>query len=67
MSSNNFSRRKFLAGAAAVGAASAMGVGTLASCNGGGGTSGVQPVYTIFKKEIIIFRQCLKQLPTDRF
>lgn len=35
MSSNNFSRRKFLTGAAAVGAAGAMGVGTLSSCAGG--------------------------------
>ena len=34
MSRNNFSRRKFLAGAAAVGAAGAMGVGTLTSCGG---------------------------------
>ncbi len=32
MSTNGFSRRKFLAGAAAVGAAGAMGVGTLSSC-----------------------------------
>lgn len=38
MSENNFSRRKFLAGAAAVGAAGAMGVGTLSSCAAGGGT-----------------------------
>lgn len=34
MSENNFSRRKFLSGAAVVGAAGAMGVGTLASCAG---------------------------------
>ena len=39
MSKNNFSRRKFLAGAAAVGAAGAMGVGTLSSCSGGGESS----------------------------
>ena len=32
MSENNFSRRKFLTGAAAVGAAGAMGVGTFTSC-----------------------------------
>ncbi len=32
MSENNFSRRKFLTGAAAIGAAGAMGVGTLSSC-----------------------------------
>jgi myo-inositol 2-dehydrogenase / D-chiro-inositol 1-dehydrogenase len=36
MSENNLSRRKFLAGAAAVGAAGAMGVGTLSSCTTGG-------------------------------
>lgn len=36
MKKNNFSRRKFLTGAAAVGAAGAMGVGTLSSCTTGG-------------------------------
>jgi myo-inositol 2-dehydrogenase / D-chiro-inositol 1-dehydrogenase len=51
MSSNNFSRRKFLTGAAAVGAASAMGVGTLASCNGGGGTSGAADVFDFQKRD----------------
>ncbi len=40
MSNNNFSRRKFLTGAAAVGAAGAMGVGTFTSCSGGGAASG---------------------------
>jgi predicted dehydrogenase len=50
MSSNNFSRRKFLSGAAAVGAASAMGVGTLASCSGGGETAGTG-VYDFQKRE----------------
>ncbi len=44
MSENNFSRRKFLAGAAAVGAAGAMGVGTLSSCSTGGG-SGTTAIY----------------------
>jgi len=39
MSENNFSRRKFLTGAAAVGAVGAMGVGPLTSCAGGGDTS----------------------------
>jgi len=39
MSNNNFSRRKFLTGAAAVGAAGAMGVGTFTSCATGGGTA----------------------------
>ena len=51
MSSNNFSRRKFLSGAAAVGAASAMGVGTLASCAGGGGTSGAAGEYDFKKRD----------------
>jgi len=37
MSENNFSRRRFLTGAAMVGAASAMGVGTITSCSSGGG------------------------------
>ncbi len=36
MSNNPFSRRKFLASAAAVGAAGTMGVGALTSCAGGG-------------------------------
>ncbi len=36
MGKNNFSRRQFLAGAAAVGAAGAMGVGTFSSCSTGG-------------------------------
>ena len=32
MSNNNFSRRKFLTGAAAMGAAGAMGIGTFSAC-----------------------------------
>lgn len=40
MSESNFSRRKFLAGAAVVGAAGAMGAGTLSSCAAGGGDTG---------------------------
>ncbi len=40
MSENNFSRRKFLSGAAAIGAAGAMGVGTLSSCAGGSKSAG---------------------------
>ena len=39
MSNNNFSRRKFLASAAAVGAASTMGAGALTSCAGGASAS----------------------------
>jgi predicted dehydrogenase len=45
MSSNQFSRRKFLASAAAVGAAGTMGVGTLSSCAVGGEKSGVAGAY----------------------
>ncbi|MDB4581987.1 Gfo/Idh/MocA family oxidoreductase [Draconibacterium sp.] len=44
MSESNFSRRKFLAGAAAVGAAGAMGVGTLSSCASGGGSASASGV-----------------------
>ena len=36
MANNNFSRRKFLAGAAAVGAAGVAGFNPLVSCSGGG-------------------------------
>jgi len=39
MSENNFSRRKFLASAAAVGAVGTMGVGTMSSCTSGGGSA----------------------------
>ena len=42
MSDYNFSRRKFLAGAATVGAAGAMGIGTLSSCSGGGSTASAE-------------------------
>ncbi|NQU86629.1 MAG: twin-arginine translocation signal domain-containing protein, partial [Mariniphaga sp.] len=46
MSDNNFSRRKFLAGAAAVGAVGAMGVGSLSSCASGGSETGSTGVWT---------------------
>ena len=49
MSDNNFSRRKFLAGAATVGAASTLGVGTLSSCAGGGGVD--TSIYDWAKRE----------------
>lgn len=49
MSENNFSRRKFLTGAAAIGAAGAMGVGTLSSCTAGGG--GDTSIYNWAKRE----------------
>lgn len=52
MSNNNFSRRKFLTGAAAVGAAGAMGVGTLSSCAGGEGTSGAAGVFDWTKRDL---------------
>ncbi len=40
MSENNFSRRKFLTGAAVIGAAGAMGVGPLTSCTPSGESAG---------------------------
>lgn len=40
MSENNFSRRKFLTGAATVGAVGAMGIGPLASCSSEGSSAG---------------------------
>ncbi|MFW6290508.1 MAG: Gfo/Idh/MocA family protein, partial [Mariniphaga sp.] len=52
MSTNNFSRRKFLAGAAAVGAAGAMGVGTLSSCAGNNGGSGGGGAYDYQTREL---------------
>lgn len=51
MSNNPFSRRKFLAGAAVVGAAGSMGVGTLASCAGGGAKQGAAGAYDWVPKE----------------
>lgn len=45
MSNNQFSRRKFLASAAAVGAAGTMGVGALTSCAGSGEKSGIAGAY----------------------
>jgi len=46
MSNNHFSRRKFLAGAAAMGAAGAMGVGPLASCTSGSTDAGSSAGWT---------------------
>jgi len=54
MSENNFSRRKFLAGAAAVGAAGAMGVGTLSSCSTDGSSSGASGNYDFNTRELNI-------------
>jgi predicted dehydrogenase len=63
MSENNFSRRKFLAGAAAVGAAGAMGIGTLSSCSGGG--SSANGIFDWVKKEYT-FPPMLDQIPTGK-
>ncbi len=50
MSSSNFSRRKFLSGAATAGAASAMGIGAFTSCSGGGEKPGY-PEFMILNPE----------------
>lgn len=50
--SNNISRRKFLAGAATVGAAGAMGAGALSSCTGGNGSSVHTGVYDYQSREL---------------
>ncbi|MBN1985974.1 MAG: twin-arginine translocation signal domain-containing protein, partial [Prolixibacteraceae bacterium] len=52
MSNNNFSRRKFLTGAAAVGAAGAMGVGTFTSCATGGGSAAAGGSYDWVPREL---------------
>jgi len=52
MSENNFSRRKFLTGAAALGAAGAMGVGTLSSCTSGGSSVGAGGVFDWPKRDL---------------
>ncbi len=52
MNTNNLSRRKFLAGAATVGAAGAMGVGTLSSCAGNGGGTGNGGAYDYQTREL---------------
>ena len=55
MGNNNFSRRKFLASAATVGAAGAMGVGTLSSCSSPGGESagsGTTAAYDWVKRDL---------------
>lgn len=64
MSENNFSRRKFLAGAAAVGAAGAMGVGTLSSCSTGGG-SGSTAIYD-WKPKAYQFPPLLDTVPEGK-
>src|SRR5690606_4827561 len=52
MSKNSFTRRKFLAGAAAVGAAGAMGVGALSSCTGNKQESSSQVNYDWQPREL---------------
>ena len=52
MSNNNFSRRKFLTGAAAVGAAGAMGLGTFTGCSKGGGGTDVTGKYDWTPREL---------------
>lgn len=52
MSSSNFSRRKFLSGAATVGAASAMGIGAFTSCSGGGEKAGISGIYDFKSREL---------------
>ncbi len=52
MNKNSFSRRKFLAGAATIGAAGAMGVGPLTSCTSGDGASGASGSYDWAPREL---------------
>ena len=52
MSANSFSRRKFLAGAAAAGAAGVMGVGTLSSCSDSNNRSGSAGTYNWQTREL---------------
>ena len=64
MSENNFSRRKFLAGAAAVGAVGAMGVGTLSSCSSGG--SGAENAAIDWIKRDYPYPPMLDQVPDGK-
>ncbi|QGY43772.1 hypothetical protein GM418_08905 [Maribellus comscasis] len=65
MSNNNFSRRKFLTGAAAVGAAGAMGVGTFTSCATGGGTAAAGGSYDWVPRDYN-FPPMLDQVPEGK-
>ena len=62
MSENNFSRRKFLTGAATVGAVGALGVGPLASCSSGGGSSATGGIYD-WKQREYTFPPLLDEVP----
>ena len=68
MSENNFSRRKFLTGAAAIGAAGAMGVGTLSSCTSGGGEQVLHAtgVFTTGNPEILNLPPLLDKVPEGK-
>lgn len=63
MSNNNFSRRKFLAGAATVGAASTLGVGTLSSCAAGGDSSAEAGVSYDWAKREYAYPPMLDEIP----
>jgi myo-inositol 2-dehydrogenase / D-chiro-inositol 1-dehydrogenase len=67
MSENNFSRRKFLTGAAALGAAGAVGFNPFVSCSSGG--SGPATSGGSFKNSELTFsyHPCSKLLPMARF
>ncbi|NLB26895.1 MAG: Gfo/Idh/MocA family oxidoreductase [Bacteroidales bacterium] len=52
MSNNNFSRRKFLTGAATVGAAGAMGLSTFSACSKGGDDSRLSGKYDWTPREL---------------
>lgn len=65
MGENNFSRRKFLTGAAAIGAAGAMGVGTLSSCTSGGGSGAAAGSYDWTAREYN-FPPMLDEVPAGK-
>ncbi|MCE4563799.1 Gfo/Idh/MocA family oxidoreductase [Maribellus sp. CM-23] len=63
MSDNNFSRRRFLTGAAVVGAAGAMGVGTFSSCASGGGDTSAAGVSYDWEPREYNFPPMLDEVP----
>lgn len=63
MSENNFSRRKFLTGAAAIGAVGVMGVGTLSSCAAGGGSASADATNYGWPKRDLVFPPLLDTVP----
>lgn len=62
MSETNFSRRKFLGGAAALGAAGAMGIGPLSSCSTGDSSAGGGAIYD-WKEREYNFPPMLDEVP----